>query len=140
MAMGSPLGVLFANFYMSIVEERVFSKIPCPPQYYRYTDDTFVRVNSEEDLEKLRTTFEECAILHFTCERSVDGALPFLDVQVQQTPMGYTTTVYKKPTNLGLCPNGSNECPDRYKKSVVEAFRLGPEGLSASRTDIVTNP
>ncbi|XP_068247027.1 uncharacterized protein [Palaemon carinicauda] len=33
-AMGSPLRVLFANFYMGIVEERVFSRVECPFLYF----------------------------------------------------------------------------------------------------------
>ncbi|XP_068227690.1 uncharacterized protein [Palaemon carinicauda] len=31
-AMGSPLGMLFANFHMGVVEERVFSQVECPPR------------------------------------------------------------------------------------------------------------
>ena len=51
-AMGSPLGVLFANFYMGVVEERVFSKIPRPHIYCRYIDDTFVSLDTEEEFGK----------------------------------------------------------------------------------------
>ena len=32
-AVGSPLGFLFASFYMGVLEERVFSKLPVPPIY-----------------------------------------------------------------------------------------------------------
>ena len=42
-AMGSPLGVLFANFYMGMVERRVFeNRDLCPHIYGRYIDDIFV--------------------------------------------------------------------------------------------------
>ncbi|XP_066946048.1 uncharacterized protein [Macrobrachium rosenbergii] len=121
----STLGILFANFYMRVIEERVFSKIPCPSQNYRYIDDTFVRVNNE-DLEKLRTTFGECSVLRFTCKHSVEDALPLLDVQAQQSLTGYTITVYKKPTNPGLCFNGSSECPDRYKSLWLKPSSVAP--------------
>ena len=47
-AMGSPLGVLFANFYMGVVEERVFNGSEPPNMYMRYIDDTFVVVESQE--------------------------------------------------------------------------------------------
>ncbi|XP_068245389.1 uncharacterized protein [Palaemon carinicauda] len=40
--MGSPLGELFANFYMGVVEERVFSRILRPDMYVEYIDDTFI--------------------------------------------------------------------------------------------------
>ena len=121
-AMGSPLGVLFANFYMGVVEQRVFNRIPRPNLYVRYVDDTFVSVTDEQELERLRNAFEEESVLHFTCERSEDGTIPFLDVRVSQTPGGFLTEVYRKPTDLGLCLNGDSECPEKYKTSVISAY------------------
>ena len=53
-AMGSPLGVLFADFYMGVIEERVFSNQPKPDIYCRYVDDTFVKTDSPEKVEELR--------------------------------------------------------------------------------------
>ena len=121
-AMGSPLGVLFANFYMGIVEERVFSLLPAPLSYGRYVDDTFVKVSDDNEIDNLIQKFEENSVLRFTCERSIDGKLPFLDVLVTQTNTGIHTEVYVKETNLGLCLNGRSECPDRYKRSAITAY------------------
>ena len=121
-AMGSPLGVLFANFYMGTIEERVFSIIPRPRLYYRYIDDTFVSVSSEEELNRLKRTFEENSVLKFTFENDNDGSLPFLDVLVKQEEDRYVTSVYKKPTNEGLCLNGKSECPKRYLDSVIDSY------------------
>ena len=53
-AMGSPLGVLFADFYMGIIEERVFSNHEKPAIYCRHVDDTFVQGSSPEQIEELR--------------------------------------------------------------------------------------
>ncbi|XP_068201557.1 uncharacterized protein [Palaemon carinicauda] len=78
-AMGSHLAVLFANFYMGVVEERVFSQVECPLAYFRYIDDTFVKATSTEAIENLMRTFEDNSVLHFTLENSVDNSLPFLD-------------------------------------------------------------
>ncbi|XP_068233348.1 uncharacterized protein [Palaemon carinicauda] len=72
-AMVSSLGVLFANFYMGVVEERVFSQLECPLAYFRYIDDTFVKATSTQAFENLRRTFEDNSILHFTLENSVDN-------------------------------------------------------------------
>ncbi|XP_064078444.1 uncharacterized protein LOC135195863 [Macrobrachium nipponense] len=47
-AMGSPLGILFANFYMGTVEVRVFGQIQRPRKYARYIDDIFVQADDEE--------------------------------------------------------------------------------------------
>ena len=122
-AMGSPLGVLFADFYMGVVEERVFSQHPMPSLYCRYVDDTFVKAQHPEDIEKLRRCFEDNSVLHFTSENSVDGKLPFLDVLLAQTGgSNFTTSVYKKPTNMGLCLNGRSECPVRYKRAAINAY------------------
>ncbi|XP_068224827.1 uncharacterized protein [Palaemon carinicauda] len=85
-AIGSPLGVVFANFYMGVVEEGVFSRIRLPGVYLRYVDDTFVMAPSTQDIETLRRTFEECSCLRFTVEHSKDGRLPFLDVLISPNP------------------------------------------------------
>ncbi|XP_076047074.1 uncharacterized protein LOC143028606 [Oratosquilla oratoria] len=45
-AMGSPLGVLFAHFYMGAVEERVFEGTKRPKVYTRYIDDCFLSFDS----------------------------------------------------------------------------------------------
>ncbi|XP_068227972.1 uncharacterized protein [Palaemon carinicauda] len=121
-AMGSSLCVLFANFYMGVVEERVFSQLECPVTYFRNIDDTFVKATSTEAIENLIRTFEDNSILHFTLENSVDNSLTFLDVLISSTKEGFQTTVYTKPTNLGMCLNGESECPARYRASTISAF------------------
>ncbi|XP_076029293.1 uncharacterized protein LOC143018079 [Oratosquilla oratoria] len=105
-AMGSPLGVLFANFFMSTVEEQVFGDIQRPSTYCQYIDDTF----------------EEKSGLHFTMEKSTDGALPFLDVLQKVEEDTISTSVYVKSTNAGHCLNGQSECPDRFKETTIAAF------------------
>ena len=52
-AMGSPLGVLFANAFMSAIEE-VFRDNDLVPQIYcRYIDDLFVCARSQNQIEEL---------------------------------------------------------------------------------------
>ncbi|XP_068246757.1 uncharacterized protein [Palaemon carinicauda] len=121
-AMSSPLGVLFANFYMGVVEERVFSRVECPFLYLGYIDDTFVKARSSDEIETLRKTFEDHSLLRFTLEHSQDNRLPFLDVLVTSMENGFGTTVYTKPTNLGMCLNGGSECPTRYKSYTIKAY------------------
>ena len=122
--MGSPLGVLFADFYMGIVERRVFQHNPTPDIYCRYVDDTFIKTSSPEIVERLRQQFEEHSVLRFTCEESSQGTLPFLDIAVTQDlhTNSIKTDVYRKNTNLGLCLNGISECPDRYKTSTINSY------------------
>ena len=118
-AMSSPLGVLFANTYMGFVEQRVFQRIPQPSTYRRYTDNTFVVTITREALDELQRTFEENSVLHFTCEFPQDNVLPFLDVKVSKNQDLFSTSEYRKPTNIGLCLNGNSECPEKYKYSVI---------------------
>ena len=122
-AMGSPLGVLFADFYMGIVEERVFNLHQKPDIYCRYVDDTFVKARNPDEVEALRMQFEECSSLRFTSENSVNNQLPFLDVLLStNSDINFNTSVYRKPTNMGLCLNGLSECPDKYRKSAINAY------------------
>ena len=120
--MGSPLGPLFANFYMGTVEERVFSSTPPPLKYCRYIDDAFVAVSSEEQLNQLVQGFKSNSVLNFTVEKSVNGKLPYLDVLLSTDDKGLSTSVYRKNTNIGLCLNAQSECPRRYKISVIDSF------------------
>ncbi|XP_066982641.1 uncharacterized protein [Macrobrachium rosenbergii] len=121
-AMGSPLGVLFANFYMGMVEERVFAEITKPSMYVRYIDDTFICAGSSEEIDELRAAFHQHSSLHFIIEHSKDGHLPFLDVLVELKEDSFSTTVYTKPTNLGMFLNSDSECPERYKNSTITAY------------------
>ena len=121
-AMGSPLGVLFANFYMGIIEERVFSQNPPPQTYCRYVDDTYICVPHDDDIHRLIQDFKDNSELNFTFEKSVEGALPFLDVLVTCKPSGTETSVYRKKTDLGMCLNGDSECPRKFKNSAIDAY------------------
>ena len=122
-AMGSPLGPMFANYYMGEVEQRVFSnKENVPSIYARYVDDIFVQVDSEEQLVELKQLFQNNSILNFTYEMNVNSKLPFLDVLVDTSDKKFHTTVYRKPTDAGNCLNAKSECVDKYKNSVIASY------------------
>ena len=121
-AMGSPLGVLLANFFMGCVEEEVFAKIEKPKIYCRYIDDIFSMTTNDEEAERLRICLQETSGLNFTIEKSINGQLPFLDVLVKMGSENFNTEVYTKPTNNGQCLNGRSECPQKYKDSTVTAY------------------
>ena len=107
---------------MGLVEQQVFQGIPQSVKYHRYIDDTFIITDSREALDEIHRVFEMCSVLRFTCEFPQDGVLPFLDVRVRQDRGGLHTSVYRKPTNLGLSLNGNSECPSKYKTSVVSSY------------------
>ena len=56
------------------------------------------------------------------CERSSNGSLPFLDVDVNQCNSVFQTQVYLKPTNPGQYFNGNSEYHKKYKDSAVNTF------------------
>ena len=121
-AMGSPLGVLFANFFMGSIENQVFAEMRKPDIYCRYIDDIFVKVKDEEEIAVLRQRLQDVSGLRFTVEKSSNGTMPFLDVLVKQQETSYDTSVYIKASNQGHCLNGDSECPQRYKDSTIGAY------------------
>ena len=107
---------------MGFVEQRVFQRIPQPATYRRYIDDNFVITTKREALDELRRAFEENSVLHFTCEFPQDNVLPFLDVKVTKNQDLFSTSVYRKPTNTGLCLNDNSECPEKFKYSMINSY------------------
>ena len=121
-AMGSPLGPTFANFYMGHLEQSTFQDITKPNIYARYVDDIFIDIENEEKLLELKQIFENKSVLKFTYELHTQNKLPFLDVLVTSTQNGFKTDIYRKPTNQGMCLNGKSECPEKYKLSVISNY------------------
>ena len=108
---------------MGVVERKVMEERKIKPRLYcRYIDDIFVEVRDHHHLEELKTAFEASSCLNFTFEVCDNESLPFLDTLVTREAEKYTTNVYTKETNVGICMNGSGECPDRYKRSVIDAY------------------
>ena len=121
--MGSPLGPLFANFYMSEIEKIVLADQNLAPNIYcRYVDDVFVDIRDEDHLKQLITAMEQNSVLRFTFELSVQNRIPFLDVLVNTENDLFKTAVYRKATDAGSCLNADSECPSRYKISVIRSF------------------
>ena len=56
-AMGSPLGVIFAQAYMASVEEKIL-KNDKPYIYARYVDDIYLDIENEAKLQELKTRLE----------------------------------------------------------------------------------
>ena len=121
-AMGSPLGVLFANMYMAQVEERAFNNSPPTGIYARYIDDIFISIMSDEEVPNMIAALEGNSSLAFTCERSIEQRLPFLDVDISKQDQEFKTKVYTKATNVGRCLNARGECPVAYKISVISSY------------------
>ena len=121
-AMGSPLGVLFANIYMAAVEEKTFQDNPPSGIYARYIDDIFVTTNTDNEVTTMISALQSNSCLRFTSEHSLEGRLPFLDIDIKKEGGNFSTKVFTKATNIGRCLNARGECPATYKKSVVASY------------------
>ena len=120
---------------MAEVENRALSNILIP-LYCRYIDDIFLVCDSDS-LQLLQMEMMTISGMNFTCERSVNNKLPFLNVLVDFTDGQMRTSVYRKPTDVGRCLNAVSECPDRYKISVVRGFIFRAKTLSSDRDEML---
>ena len=105
---------------MAYLENSIFTNPTSKPSIYaRYVDDIFIQINSLEQLDLLKTQFENNSVLKFTYETSIDNKILFLDTLVDASNNRFHTTVYHKPTDQGQCLNADSECSLKYKKSVI---------------------
>ncbi len=119
LAMGAPPAPHFANGWLSqfdpIVKDdaKIFS---------RYMDDIIRDIKKSNVEEKLVEINSLHSNLKFTCEREVDGDIPFLDMKINNNHGQLTSTWYNKPTDTGLIMNYHALAPKKYKWSVVSGF------------------
>ena len=124
-SMGSPLGVLFANTYMSHLETNVLPTIADddkPIVYCRYIDDIFLLVRNIKTLHSIKEKFETNSVLKFTFEIEKCKKLPYLDVHVSRPNDRLASAVYVKPTSSGECLNYKSVAPERYKTGVIKTM------------------
>ena len=122
-AMGSPLGPVLANIFMSNLETIALGNYtgPKPLLYRRYVDDVFLIFSSQSEMHNF---FDWMNIQHvnirFTKEIESNNTLPFLDVLVKREPKGcISTTIYRKPTFAGVYLKWDSFVPKQFKRGLV---------------------
>ena len=129
-AMGSPLGPLLANVFMSSIEEKLDFEGKLPPYYRRYVDDTLtVMPDFSTARDFLNTLNHAHPVIKFSMEVENDGMLPFLGVQLLNRVPRIETKVFMKPTNCGLLLHYHSHVDNRYKRGLLStmldrAYRL----------------
>ena len=138
-AMGSPLGTSFADFYMGHLEETFLKDSNILPIVYcRYVDDIFILAKEEQHVIKIKETFENNSVLKFDIEWNQENKLPFLDVLIDNTDENLKLMVHRKPTNSNFCLHGKSECPIRYKESVISSYVRRAHKICSSPEDLET--
>ena len=120
-AMGSPLGPVLANIFMTELE---IDMIPLLGNYLqnwkRFVDDTFAFVLPDK-IKYIRNqlnAFDEN--IQFTFEKEEENKLAFLDEMViRNTNDTINTTVYQKPTNTDIYINWNSHSPLHWKKTTA---------------------
>lgn len=124
-AMGSPLGPLFANIFMSEFERNHMNilKELGVVRWHRYVDDIFATLkdksSADEVLKFINTRHPN---LKFTIEHEQNNKLPFLDTLVKRDRTRYTTTLYHKPTFTGVYLNWTSLTARRYKIGLIHCL------------------
>ena len=121
-AMGSPLGPAFANFYMCHVENQIINKQIKLNTYIRYVDDIFLLVDNENEIKKVKEIFQQVSCLKFSYELEKENKISFLDVLLKKENGIIDLSVYVKTTNNGDTINYLSECPNRYKIGAITSL------------------
>ena len=134
-AMGSPLGPLLVNVFMSHIEENLERDGKFPSFYRRYVDDTLtIMPNIETASNFLDTLNKAHSSVKFTMETECHGMLPFLGIQLLNRSPQVETKVYVKPTNSGLLLHCQSHVDKRYKTGLLRTMLDRAHRLSSSGT------
>ena len=125
-AMGSPLGPLFAKIFMSFHEKSWLYNCPSffkPLMYRRYVDDCFLLFKCSDHVPLFLSYLNrQHPNISFSSELEKDGKLSFLDVETTRSNSRFSTSVYRKPTFSGLFTNFHSFVPLVYKRSHFVAY------------------
>ena len=126
MAIGNPLGTIFANIFLDHYETKWLDNClsTLKPQFYqRYVDNTFLIF---KDSAQIKDFYDYVNIqhqsLHFTYEMENDDHLPFIGIDISKYISSYQTGIYHKPTSTDLFTNYSSFLPENYKYSALQTL------------------
>lgn len=121
-SMGSCLGPIFAEIFMSYLESRVSSQIDSVCKFFiRYVDDCFALLNSDLSEQQLLDTLNSMhPSIKYTVEVECNRSIPFLDVKcVRLSDGSVRTSIFRKNTWTSLKTNFHSFVPRSYKINVI---------------------
>jgi hypothetical protein len=121
--MGSPLGPILADIFMSTLEQKIMPQLGPANFYRRYVDDTFVVCESETQAKELLGALNG---LHkritFTMEPEQNDSLHFLDVLLKRNCDGsILRSIFHKQESLQYM-HFRSFVPIRYKQNLVRTL------------------
>jgi hypothetical protein len=144
--MGSCLGPLLADVFMSKLEKTVLSsRIEQLDMYLRYVDDIFIICSSEVNTSTLLEEFNQAHhAIKFTMEIESNEQLPFLDVLLRRREDGtISRNVYRKPTSVGQYIHFYSFVPLKRKRNLIKnlTFRArkicSPDNIEQELSNLV---
>ena len=122
--MGSPLGPVLANTFMTELEIAIIPSLGNYLQNWkRFVDDTFAVVLLDKigHIVNQLNSFDEN--IQFTFEMEDENKLAFLDaVVIRNTNNTINTIVYRKPTNTDIYINWHSHSPSKWKKTTANVL------------------
>ena len=124
--MGSPLGPVLANLFMSFHEAN-WIKVYGSGNilfYKRYVDDIFCLLNNENEAEHfLEYLNSKHTSIKFTMKTEAENKIPFLDILITSPEKGdFHTSVCRKNTFTGLLLNFNSFTPLKYKLGLIQTL------------------
>ena len=123
-AMGSPLGPIIANIFMSELEQTLVPTLTDDVSLWtRYVDDTFafVREGSVQKVLDCLNGFHPS--IQFTHECEVDGKIAFLDVNVStREDRGFDTEIHRKSTDTNIYIQWNAFAPKAWKIGTLKGL------------------
>ena len=111
--MGGPISVIFAEIYVSKMEEDIVT--PMKPHFYeRYVDDTYIRRKKNEP----DSLFEKLNSYHLNIKFTIEkNPMKFLDTEIIRRGCEIETKVYNKSKKLPV--HWSSKIRTRYKRNAI---------------------
>ena len=122
-AMGSSLGLTFANIFLSYHEQIWLKNCPCefkPVIYKRFVDDTFLLFRSKDHIEEFRCYLNcQHPNIKFTSEIEENNSILFLDIKIKRMNNSFSTSIYRKVTFSGVFTNFESFNSLSYKLNLI---------------------
>ena len=129
-AMGSPLGPILADIFLSLLENKLNGVIQDTHLYVRYVNDTFLLCRNKNQAKQLPQIFDLVRPnMKFTMEEEHSNRLSFVDVSIPWKDSKFIRSINHKDTWMGQYIPLVSFCPIQTKNGLVRnlfirAYRL----------------